>query len=395
MTRFLTLRYLINLALLWTLVIGGCQPIQAPTPAVPAVVSGSVATDWTPPPLSPNITVFYEGLDYPRGLKFDADGNLYVAEAGNSGDQEISADTCPDFESAFMPYFMGNSSRISRITPDGERTTVIDGIPSARDPFDWTYGAADVALLNNTVYALFQAGGCSRAQDATPNGILRGNPDGTWSNFADLSAVLRANWPPTSPMDDDMEPDGMPYGLVAVEDKFYLVETNHGGLYEVSQDGQVTKLVDFTALYGHIAPSVLVAYEGNLYVGNIHALPTVTGAAQVLKVSPDGKVEVYAEGLTNILGLTFDEQGQLYVLQMSNGETEIPALGTGRVVRINRDGLRDVMATGLSFPAGIAFGPDGALYVAQYSYDLEPGRAHEGRGQILRIDVSAPVATRR
>jgi len=395
MLRYFSIQRIAALAIPLALIMSACQPIQAPAPDVPAVVSGSAATDWTPPPLSANVTVFYEGLAYPRGLKFDADGNLYVAEAGNSGDQAITADTCPDFESAFMPYFMGNSSRISRITPAGERTTVIDAIPSARDPYDWTYGAADVALMDNTVYALIQSGGCSRAQDAVPNGILRGNADGTWSNFADVSAILRANWPPTSTMDDDMEPDGMPYSLLAVEDKFYIVETNHGGLYEVSQDGKVTKLADFTALYGHIAPSVLAYHDGNLYVGNIDALPTVVGAAKVFKVSLDGKVELFAEGLTNILGLTFDEQGQLYVLQMSNGETEIPALGTGRVVRVNSNGLRDVMATGLSYPAGMAIGPDGALYVAQYSYDLEPGRAHTGQGQILRIDVSEPVASRR
>ena len=189
-------------------------PVQAQSSEdVPEVVSGSVAADWTPPPLSVNVTVFYDGLAYPRGSKFDSDGNLYVAESGNSGDQKISADTCPDFDSAFIPYFMGNSSRISRITPDGQRTTVIDAIPSARDPYDWTYGAADVALMDNTVYVSFGAGGCSRAQDAVPNGILRGNPDGSWSTFADLSAVLHANWPPTDPMDDDMEPDARRYAL--------------------------------------------------------------------------------------------------------------------------------------------------------------------------------------
>ena len=187
----------------------------------------------------------------------------------------------------------------------------------------------------------------------------------------------------------------MPYGLLALDDKFYLVETNHGGLYEVNHDGQVKKLVDFTALYGHIAPSVITEHDGNLYVGNIFTLPTVAGGAKVFKVSAAGEVEVFAEGFTNILGLTFDDQGRLYVLQMSNGETQIPALGTGRVVRVNKDGLRDVMAAGLSFPAGIALGPDGALYVSHYSYDLEPGRAHAGQGQILRIDVSEPLSSRR
>ena len=369
----------------------------APTPAVPASeAGGKVSTDWKPPPQSSNVTIFYDGLNYPRGLKFDADGNLYVAEAGKSGDKEIKKATCPGFESAFMPYFMGDSSRVSRISSDGKRTTVIDKIPSARDPYEWTYGASDVALMDNHVYALFQAGGCSRAMDAVPNGILRGNPDGTWSNFADLSAILRANWPPKSPMDDDMEPDGMPYGLIANAGKLYIVETNHGGLYEVDGDGKVKKLVDFTAMFGHIAPSVIAQHDGSLYVGNINALPTVAGAAKVFKVSLDGtKVETFTEGLTNILGLAFDGAGQLYVLQMSNGETQIPALGTGRVVRINASGLRDVMATGLSSPAGMAFGPDGALYVSQYSYDLEPGRAHSGKGQIVRIDVSQPVASRR
>jgi len=406
MQCFLRMGWIATAALPLALLISACQPISPSTPSAsssPAVeqkgpaseAGGSVAADWKPPPLSPNAAVFYDGLAYPRSLKFDADGNLYVAEAGNAGEEKIAADTCPDFESAFMPYFMGNSSRVSRITPDGKRTTVIDAIPSARDPYDWTYGAADVALMDNTVYALFQAGGCSRAQDALPNGILRGNPDGTWSSFADLSTILRANWPPKPTMDDDMEPDGMPYGLIAVDDKFYIVETNHGGLYEVSHEGQVTKLVDFTALFGHIAPTVLTYHDGNLYVGNINALPTVVGAAKVFKVSPDGKVEVFAEGFTNILGLAFDEQGRLYVLQMSNGETEIPALGTGRVVRLNSDGLRDVMATGLSYPAGMAIGADGALYVSQYSYDLELGRAHAGMGQILRIDVSEPLATKR
>ncbi len=404
MTHSPAFRWIVMLAFLLALILSSCQapqPAQAPQPTeapaqeAPAVVSGAAASDWTPPPLSSNVSVFYDGLEYPRGLKFDADGNLYVAEAGHSGDREVTAATCPDFESPFMPYFMGESSRVSRITPDGERTTVIDGIPSARDPFDWTYGAQDVALMGDTIYTLLQSGGCSRAMDDVPNGVLVGNPDGTWNKFADISAVLRANWPPKSTMDDDMEPDGMPNGLIAAGDKLYVVETNHGGLYEIGSDGKVKKLVDITEEFGHIAPSAVAYYDGNIYVGNIDALPTIPGAAKVFKVSPDGKVEVFAEGLTNILGLAFDNQGRLYVLEMSNGETEIPALGTGRVVRINSDGLRDVMATGLSFPIGLAFGSDGALYASNYAYDLEPGRAHEGKGQIVRIDVSKPVASRR
>ena len=87
--------------------------------------------------------------------------------------------------------------------------------------------------------------------------------------------------------------------------------------------------------------------------------------------------------------------GPAYVLEMFNGETEIPALGTGRIVRINSNGLWDVLATGLRRQRASPFGPEnGALYVAQYSYDLEPGQAHSGKGQIVRIDVSEPMARR-
>ena len=34
-----------------------------------------------PPPPSDNVTVVHEGLSYPRGLIFDADGNLYLTHA--------------------------------------------------------------------------------------------------------------------------------------------------------------------------------------------------------------------------------------------------------------------------------------------------------------------------
>ena len=71
----------------------------------------------TPPPLSDNVTVVHEELNYPRGLIFDADDNLYVVEAGRGGDTEVTAATCPDFDSPFMPYHVGMSGRVARSRP--------------------------------------------------------------------------------------------------------------------------------------------------------------------------------------------------------------------------------------------------------------------------------------
>lgn len=396
-------RWIVALLILSALLLSACQPIQRPaessaaapaaaTTEVPAVVSGSVAADWTPPPLSSNVSVFVEGLEYPRGLTFDADGNLYVAEAGRAGDTVVETDTCPTVHSSFLPYNMGDTSRVSRIAPDGTRTTVMDAIPSSRDPYDWTYGATNVALMGDSVYTLIQSGGCTRRLDDVPNGLLSGPGDGSWAPFANLSAALLPDWSVKVNSDDDLEVDGYANSVVAVDDKFYIIETNHGDLFEVGSDGAVTKLVDITEMFGAIAPSVVRYYDGSLYFSNMNAFPTVKDAAKIWKVSMDGKsVEEFAGDLTNVISLAFDGDGNLYVLQMSNGETEIPALGTGRILRINTDGSRDVMATGLSMPDGMALGPDGMLYVSQYSYDMEAGRAHEGQGQIVRVDVSQPV----
>jgi len=342
-----------------------------------------------PPPPSDNVTVVHEGLNYPRGLIFDADGNLYVVEAGRGGDTEVTAATCPDFTSPFMPYHVGMSGRVVKITPAGEESTVVEGLPSARDPFDWVIGPNAVTVLDGELYVLQGAGGCSRALDDIPNGIVRANADGTWETVVDLSAFWRAQWDPANLADDDIEPDGEAYGLIAEDGMFYVVETNQGALLQASVDGNIERLVDFQADYGAIAPSVVAAHNGDLYVGNIGDFPTEAGAAKVFKVAMDGAVEVYAEGLTNILGLEFDDAGNLYVLQMSDGSAELPGPGMGNIVRIDTEGAQAVIASGLTAPAGLTWGPDGALYVSLFGYDMEPGLPSADMGQIVRVDVAA------
>src|SRR6266702_7678948 len=80
-------------------------------------------------PQSANVSVFATGLNKPRGLKFGPDGNLYVAEGGLGGTNS-TVGQCTQVVPPIGPYTGGFTSRISKISPDGTRSTVVDQLPS-------------------------------------------------------------------------------------------------------------------------------------------------------------------------------------------------------------------------------------------------------------------------
>jgi hypothetical protein len=57
----------------------------------------------------------------------------------------------------------GKTARISKISPKGKRTTVVDNLPSssAALPTHDTEGVADIAFIGDTLYALIAGAGCS------------------------------------------------------------------------------------------------------------------------------------------------------------------------------------------------------------------------------------------
>jgi pimeloyl-ACP methyl ester carboxylesterase len=82
------------------------------------------------------------------------------------------------------------------------------------------------------------------------------------------------------------------------------------------------------------------------------------------------------------LGVAFDHQHRLYVLENTTGNPG-PTPGTGKVLRIDHSGTVQEIASGLSLPTAMTFGPDGNLYVSNLGFGPPP----VGLGQVVKIEV--------
>ncbi len=360
--------------------MAACDPSEPPT--APAKSPELVKT--SPGPAEPVLVA--TGLNDPRGLAFGPDGALYVAEAGLGGTTSTIGQ-CLQKPFPFGPGTGGATARISRISPNGARTTIIEGLPSSRDnPLvgATVLGVADVAFIGNTLYALIAGGGCSHGNAGTTNGIIRINRDGSWRQITDHSAFLREHQV-ARPDSGDIEPDGSPYSMFKHGAGFYVVEANQAQITFEALDGTIRRVSDITAQLGNITPTAITARGSHLLIGNLGNVPFVDGSAAVYTLSRQGALTRLAGGLTTVISIDLDRRGRLYALETSVGKpVSLPFLFpfTGRVVRVEENGALTTIADGLNLPTALTFGPDDELYVSVCGYGCPPGS-----GAVVRLST--------
>jgi sugar lactone lactonase YvrE len=336
-------------------------------------------------------TIVADSLANPRGIAIADDGTLYVAEAGLSGSEQFTP-------SPYPLSTRGTSGQVTKIAPGGAKSVVASGIPSLSlggNGNAFVLGPGGLILANGALWLAVGAMPAGIAIPANAAAVLRIDPQsGMTTKVADLAAFERANNPDTFEITSD------PYGVLLANDgNLYVADAGANDLVRVNpQTGRASLVAVFA---GIPAPDANVARagakevdpvptyvvqgpDGNLYVGLLTGFPTQTGAAKVLRVSPNGAVSDAVTGLTGVSGVAFGPDRQMYVTEFGF------EAGKGRILRVLADGTKQVVMDGLTTPNGTAFDKAGNMYVSVNSSTAPNDGA---QGQILRFDGVATAAT--
>jgi hypothetical protein len=350
--------------------------------AVPLLVSTAqpAAGQPAPPPLPANATVVASGLINPRGFTFAPDGALVVAEPGTAPPGFVPHGGMP------APLFQPGTTttgRVSRVDPTtGQRATLAEDLPSsAFGPTGDTLGPGNVAFLGADLYVTISAGPV-HGWPFFPSGVYKVNPDGTVKLIANLD-YYNANHPVAFIAPDDEISN--PYDMLAADGALWITDGNRQQIYRVTPDGDISRLVDLSA--GHpVTTGITRAPDGALIAVELTPVPYPEGGGRILRVGPNGQIDVLARGTTTATGVAMAPDGKICVVEVSRSLGQPPFLApfSGRVARLGDGGQLTTVAGNLMFPTIARIGPDGALYVANFSVGGD-----NGEGQILRIDTNA------
>jgi hypothetical protein len=366
------------------------------------------SADASPSTPAAALHVVASGLNQPHGLTVGANGDIYVAEVGNS---KVGAGCKNGTERACV----NNSGSIARITPGGKVKTLVRGLPEVGQP-GGDPGSAGVAAVWTTkhwIYGIIQNTNIAKRtgkETYGPKGRLLGDlvrapiSGGAATKVASLGPYEAKHNPDqgagTGPGDPAIDSD--PYDVVAYHGGEAVADAAGNDVLWVSPSGHISTLAVLPLVKEStkggsvkaqpVPTSLAVGPDGDLYIGELGGgAGSDVGDVNVYRLAhPGGALHVFARHLTMIGSLAFDHSGRLLVLEIDTKGLDDPSSGLpapGAIIRINKNGSKTTVAEkGLEYPLGIAVAKSGAIYTTNYG--VLPGK--DGpipglSGQVVRV----------
>ncbi len=341
------------------------------------------------PPLPANCMVMAEELVNPRAITVGEDGTIYIAEAGSGGDTPdfaISGEGTPTPTEPVTTH--GDTGQVTAISPDGERSVVVDGLTSYVFGQELV-GPSGVAVDGDTLYVAIGGPGPMTAEidaQGDANTVVAVDiASGEVTTLADIGAYeLEAN-PDPYQIDSNLGglalgTDGLLYVADSGGNTIYSVDPDSGELLVVAVlDGVDSNGIPNESRRGAtqsdpVPVGVVADPDGGVYVSLLTGAVTwgTPGSAEVRHVTPEGEVTVAASGLNMVVDVAVDSEGNLYASELSTNFFAGPPPAAGQISMIGPDGTPTAVVTDLFLPYGLGIGPDGEMYVVVFA-SVMPG----------------------
>ena len=322
-------------------------------------------------PQVPQIETIATGFNGPQGVLVDADGNVWVIDAGLGGDTEVEWIN-PD-SGQLETAMMGDTAQVVRIGADGEQT-VEAMLPSVAIGTD-SLGGARLALLDGELYATVGQWLGDLGEDRMPLEAVVAyiSPDGMVEEAGNTWDIEASDNP------GGFVEDSHPYGLAAGPDgRLWVADAGGNDLLAIDPDtGEVTLEAVFDGIPGPmpnpardgamemdpVPTGIAFDEDGTAYVSLLSGFPFVPGSTKVVTVDADGNVADFATGLTMLTDLRAGPDGNFYAVQFGLFTDQGPIPDSGAIIRVLEGDASEIVVDGLSFPTSVDFNDAGDAYI--------------------------------